>query len=152
ARDALGLKPRATSSGGRYLLQVPELASGAGLQWITDAIRILVRLGLKADDVVAWSKKPQDSSIAAKFGVSLKGEYTTSAWIKVAQPILDVSRKKQRDALVAHLTHLPGAPYGETPEELYEYLLLDPQTEPPVVASRIQLAISSVQLFIQRCL
>lgn len=37
-------------------------------------------------------------------------------------------------------------------EQLYEYFLIDPGMEPVVQTSRIRLAISSVQLFIQRAL
>jgi hypothetical protein len=40
----------------------------------------------------------------------------------------------------------------ESVERLYEHFLLDPGMEPVVQTSRIQLAISSVQQFIQRCL
>jgi len=37
-------------------------------------------------------------------------------------------------------------------EQLFEYFLVDPGMEPVVQTSRIQLAIASVQLFVQRCL
>jgi Neuraminidase-like domain len=37
-----------------------------------------------------------------------------------------------------------------TPDSLYEYFLIDPLTQPPVLTSRIRLALSAVQLFIER--
>ena len=37
-------------------------------------------------------------------------------------------------------------------DQLYEYFLIDPATEPVVQTSRLRLAISAVQLFVQRCL
>src|SRR5439155_10426034 len=37
-------------------------------------------------------------------------------------------------------------------EQLFEYFLIDPGMEPVVQTSRLRLAISSVQTFIQRCL
>jgi hypothetical protein len=40
----------------------------------------------------------------------------------------------------------------DTPDNLYEYLLIDTQNQPPVQTSRILLALSSVQLFIERVL
>ena len=152
ARKALAFETRVTPTAGMFTLEVPALTTGAGLRRMTDAVTALVRLGSNPDDLVSWSKKWIDSQVATKVRASLKGRYTPTAWRRVAQPIFDVLRKKQRDALVAHLTHLMGTPYGETQEQLFEHLLLDPGTEPPVFASRIQLAISSVQLFVQRCL
>lgn len=39
-----------------------------------------------------------------------------------------------------------------TPDDLYEFFLIDVETQPPVETSRIRLALSSVQLFIERIL
>jgi Neuraminidase-like domain/Putative peptidoglycan binding domain/Salmonella virulence plasmid 28.1kDa A protein len=39
-----------------------------------------------------------------------------------------------------------------TPDKLFEYFLIDSQSQPPVQTSRIRLALSSVQLFIERVL
>ena len=38
----------------------------------------------------------------------------------------------------------------DTPDKLFEYFLIDVETQPPVETSRIRLALSSVQLFIER--
>jgi hypothetical protein len=149
---ALNVATNVVSASAPFVYEVPELRTGAGLQRVADSIAALVRLGLNPNDVVGWATKPIDAAVATKVRGALKGRYAPDAWRRVARPIFDVLRKKQRDALVAHLTHLPNAPYGETPEQLYEYLLLDSGMEPPVLTSRIQLAISSVQLFALRCL
>jgi hypothetical protein len=151
-RTALGYAVKTTPTSGTFVIEVPGLDTGAALRSVTDAVAALIRLGLKPEDVVAWSTKAITPDIARKVRSALKGRYAPAAWRRIAQPIFDALRKKQRDALVAYLTHLAGAPYGETREELFEYLLLDPGTEPAVLASRIQLAISSVQLFVLRCL
>ena len=48
---------------------------------------------------------------------------------------------------------LPVAPTGnpfDSPDSLLEYFLVDVQTQPPVLTSRIRLALSQVQLFIER--
>jgi hypothetical protein len=152
ARAALGYAVKTTQAAATWTLELPELTTGSGLRAFVDAGSALSRLGLNPDDVVRWAKQPVDRGVATKLRAAVKGRYAPSAWRHVAQPLFDGLRKKQRDALVAYLTHLPGAPFGQTQDELFESLLFDPGTEPPVLASRIQLAISSVQLFVQRCL
>jgi Neuraminidase-like domain/FHA domain len=44
----------------------------------------------------------------------------------------------------------PAGPAFDTPDSLYEYFLVDTQTQPAVETSRIRLALSAVQLFIER--
>ena len=43
----------------------------------------------------------------------------------------------------------PGPAFG-TADSLYEYFLIDTQTQPAVQTSRIRLALSAVQLFVER--
>ncbi|WON73553.1 neuraminidase-like domain-containing protein [Nitrosospira sp. Is2] len=151
-RDALGYNITKSTEGNISVYQVIGLSTGDELRRLTNAITGLVRLNLRPADIIQWARKPVDAAVATKIRAALKGRYPPSAWRELVQPIFDQLRKKQRDALVAHLVNLPNSPYGATQEQLLERLLLDPGTEPPVLASRIQLAISSVQLFIQRCL
>lgn len=135
---------------------VPALADPARLSETLDVIKCCIRLRLQPDVIVKFATMPVDDKVAQKLHAAVKARYARSAWHKLAQPIFDGLRKKQRDALVAHLTHVLDdkgqSRYGETMEKLFEHLLLDPGMEPVVLASRIQLAISSVQLFVQRCL
>lgn len=135
---------------------VPALANPARLRDTLEAIKCCTRLRLQPDAIVEFATMAIDEKVAQKLRAAVKARYARSAWRKLAQPIFDGLRKKQRDALVAHLTYMvndEGRPrYGETMEQLFEHLLLDPGMEPVVLASRIQLAISSVQLFVQRCL
>ena len=44
----------------------------------------------------------------------------------------------------------PAGPAFDTPDSLYEYFLIDTQTQPVVETSRIRLALSAVQLFVER--
>jgi len=152
ARKGLGYNTKTTGAAAPFALEMPGLTTVAGLRGMTDAVSAIVRLGLKPEDIADWSTRPIDATVATQVRAALKGRHGSGAWRRIAQATFDILRKKQRDALVARLTHMPGAIYGETQEQLFEYLLLDPGSEPPVLASRIQLAISSVQLFIQRCL
>jgi hypothetical protein len=51
------------------------------------------------------------------------------------------------------LTFVPAnAVEIDTPDKLFEYFLIDVETQPPVETSRIRLALSAVQLFIERVL
>ena len=43
-----------------------------------------------------------------------------------------------------------AGPAFDTPDSLYEYFLIDPQTQPAVETSRTRLALSAVQLFVER--
>ena len=72
------------------------------------------------------------------------------------KPINDEMRGLQRDALVAYILHQmrenPTTAHIDTPDKLFEYFLMDVQMEPCMQTSRIRHALSSVQLFIERCL
>ena len=88
--------------------------------------------------------------------------YAEADWLTVVKPIDDTMRQSQRDALVAYILQQLGDKPPSTPpsqndlsnfntlDKLFEYFLIDPGTEPPVETSRIRLAISAVQIFIER--
>src|SRR5204863_2831640 len=82
--------------------------------------------------------------------------YDPASWRDVVQPINDAMRGLQRDALVAYILHQmrsnPASVHIDTADKLFEYFLVDVQMEPCMLTSRIRHALSSVQLFIQRCL
>ena len=100
--------------------------------------------------IIGENTPPEDRyQIARDLKQSVKSRFEEDAWQRVAQPIFDRLRQRQRDALVSYVMHLRG--FGQL-EELYGEFLMDPGMEPVVQTSRIRLAIASVQLFIQRCL
>ncbi|WP_322756069.1 neuraminidase-like domain-containing protein, partial [Frankia sp. Cas3] len=126
-----------------------------------DALTLVERLGSPAGTIKGWTAitapvgaagaptNEQRFAIAQDVKETVRSRLDPAAWQRAAQPIFDRLRGRQRDALVAAITHrekLSG------PEELYEHFLLDPGMEPVVRTSRIRLAISSVRLFVQRCL
>src|SRR6202035_5759769 len=45
---------------------------------------------------------------------------------------------------------LPAGPAFDSPDSLYEQFLIDTQTQPAVLTARIRLALSAVQLFVER--
>ncbi len=93
-------------------------------------------------------------AIAAALRNAVKSQYTPDQWRPVAQSVFDPLRQKKRDALCAYILGLPAIQkFGATDTNgLFEYFLVDPAMEPVVQTSRIRLALSSVQTFIQRCL
>ena len=122
---------------------------------IWQALKTVNQLGVSADALIDWlnivnptEQAQKRQEIIENLRNTLKSRYDTADWQRVAQAIFDPLRQKKRDALVAYILHKDNF---ERPEELFEYFLIDPGMEPVVQTSRIKLAISSVQLFIQRC-
>jgi peptidoglycan hydrolase-like protein with peptidoglycan-binding domain len=96
----------------------------------------------------------QGVTIAAALRNAIKAQFTPDLWRPIAQAVFDPLRQAKRDALCAYVLNLPAIQtFGVTDQNgLFEYFLVDPGMEPVVQTSRIRLAISSVQTFIQRCL
>lgn len=69
-------------------------------------------------------------------------------WPDEEKEVLDKIRQRRRDASVDYLVQLRQV---RDANDLYGYYLIDPQMGPCMATSRIVQAISSVQLFIQRC-
>jgi hypothetical protein len=145
----LELKASATAVGGDYQVDTPGLADEQGLRRLWDALVVVERLGLGAAAAIAAATPAPDASVAHQLRDAVRAHHDLDGWRSLARAVNDPLRQRRRDALVAYLLHKLGL---ERVEELYERLLLDPATEPVVLTSRIRLAISSVQLFIQRCL
>jgi hypothetical protein len=102
----------------------------------------------------ASSDKPDPGvTIAANLRNALKAQYTPDIWRPIAKSVFDPLRQAKRDALCDYILNLPAIKnFGVTDQNgLFEYFLVDPGMEPVVQTSRIRVAISSVQTFIQRC-
>lgn len=150
----LGMKTTSSTGGGKRTTVAAELVDERGLRRLWEALVMVELLGAPAASVAGWTKvvssKPEDqAAIARDLRNVTKARYEPEAWQRVAQPIFDVLRRRQRDALVAYVMEKKKF---DRVEQLFEYFLIDPGMEPVVQTSRIQLAIASVQLFVQRCL
>jgi hypothetical protein len=104
----------------------------------------------------ALSNAPTAASVAS-LQSALRAQYAAADWLAVVQPINDPLRIAQRDALVAYIlqgfkSNPPPPPYNDvdTSDKLFEFFLMDVENQPAVLTSRIRLALSSVQLFIER--
>lgn len=117
------------------------------------AVSLLTRLGVSAETAKGWSISDdlgQMKTVAAAIKNTVKAKYDNDAWLTVAEPLKNHLREQQRSALVAHL--VARRPDIEEASDLFEHYLIDVEMNSCMKTSRIKQAISSVQLFVQRCL
>lgn len=111
----------------------------------------------------AATNDPTAANTVALQGI-LRSRHTEEDWRDVITPINDALRIRQRDALVTHILTQANTTILEalgiaasenriaTTEDLFSYFLFDVQMQPCMKTSRIRLALSSVQTFIERSL
>lgn len=123
-----------------------------GLVALSRAMDLLRASGLDGATAVAWMTDPVDSAPIIAAARAVAGE---AQWAARAKPIRDTLLGRQRDALLAYLhgAGLPGDLPGTFPTALdvRDRYLIDFKTGPQVLTTRLGLARSSVQLFIDRC-
>ncbi len=143
-------------------LSLTSLSNITNFARVFDAMQIVKSSGVSAGALLgALTNAPGASGITA-LQSALRAQYAEADWLTVVKPIYDAMRMAQRDALVAYIlqsfnTKPPPAPYNgantpTTADELFEYFLIDTQTQPAVETSRLLLALSTTQLFIERVL
>jgi hypothetical protein len=120
---------------------------------LLECVGMIGRLGISAKSLFRWATITSDfetlESIGHEIKKSVHAQYDADTWLTIAKPLNDKLRDAQRNALVAYL--LPRMELKDT-NQLFEYFLIDPEMSPCTETSRISLAHSSVQLFVQRCL
>jgi hypothetical protein len=153
----LGYQPTSALAAGVLTVTAAAFAQEQTLARLWAALQMLQRLGvplaaLTGVATVIDSTAPHDDRLVAARDLqnALKALYDQEAWLRVAPSVVDKLRQRQRDALVAHILHTHPEGFTDA-NQLFEYFLIDPGMEPVVRTSRIRLALSSVQLFIQRC-
>lgn len=135
-------------------IQIPPIK---GLARLLSALEMARKLSLSSAQAIqglaaAWETPgtPIPYTTARALRDTLKSHFRSEQeWRRAIKPVSDRLRKTRRDRLVSYLLPLCKL---TRPEELYEYLLIDPMTEPIVETSRLLFMTASVQLFIQRCL
>lgn len=133
----------------------PSFDSEKPLHRLWDALQMIERFGVQPEWLQHWtlsasmrSSPQQRRELVDGLKKALKARFEPETWQRWMQPISNRLRARQRDALLAFIMEQRGF---DRAEQVYEDLLIDPGMEPVVQTSRIRLAISSVQLFIQRC-
>ncbi|MFF3871891.1 neuraminidase-like domain-containing protein [Streptomyces sp. NPDC001978] len=134
-------------------LTVNDLGDLANLRRVTAALDLVATTLQPASDLIAWTVPNPDGVLVRGVRETLKERMDLAAWRESMQSVSDAVRNARRDALVAYILHHDTPlPEIETPDQLYEYFLVDVQMDACMQTSRIRLALSTVQLFVQRCL
>jgi hypothetical protein len=123
---------------------------------VYDALSLIRKMGISASALIKATANEPTGVTVRDFQSALRAQFDAADWRDLVQPINDAMRGLQRDALVAYILHQmrsnPASEHIDTPEKLFEYFLMDVQMEPSMQTSRIRHALSSAQLFIERCL
>ena len=123
---------------------------------VYDAFELIGLMGIAGGAIIGATTNDPGPDTVRNLQGALRARYEPDDWREVIQPINDVLRGLRRDALVAYVLHQmrsrPATAHIDTPDKLFEFFLMDVQMESCMQTSRIRHALSSVQLFIERCL
>jgi len=146
-------EPDVTEVLNRFGLTRSGLSDLNNLRKVMEAMNLITAIGYPAVQSLNWMTGDPGYDLVAGIKATLKENLSNAAWTESMQSVNDVVRNQLRDALVSFiLQYKRPSPEIITPDKLYEYLLVDVQMDACMKTSRIRLALSSVQLFIQRCL
>lgn len=122
---------------------------------VFDAFNPVQTLGIPASALIEAVTNDPDITkpILRDFQSALRARYAVSDWRNLVQPISNSLRSVQRDALIGYILQQfrEAGSTIDTADKLFEYFLMDVQMEPCMQTSRIRHALSSLQLFIERC-
>ena len=117
----------------------------------------LHRIGVDVETLLPWidrSDELQEESTAQQVRQTVKSKYEVAEWLRKVQPIEDELREKKRRAIAAYLierSRRNDSEHWDSAGDLFKYFLIDTEMSACQLTSRIKQAISSVQLFVQRC-
>jgi hypothetical protein len=116
--------------------------------------RILKQLGVSAKITWQWAQPKPTRKVVNEIKLAAKAKYDEDQWLSIAEPIRDKLRKKQSTVLIdATLSQVNSThPDIKDVNDLYGFFLMDIEMNPCMITSRVKQAISSVQLFMHRCL
>lgn len=134
-----------------YLLSAsglnPQFSKANWLLQLDEAYIFIDRTETSAEQLTIWAEEDVQPSHALAARNTAKAQYERKEWPDIAQELRDPLREKQRDALESYIIYTMG--FVDT-DDLYAHYLIDTQTNACMYTSRIKLAISAVQLFVQR--
>jgi hypothetical protein len=145
------------------------------LRRLPGCFSLMRRLGITASRALQWAQiRFQDTSVVpaitywaftltdAPRTIQLaqdvrniaRAKHDDKSWAEVAKPLSDAIRDPRKAALVGYILAMPSIIERNVTDSgrLFEFFLVDVETTSCAETSRIKQAISSVQLFIHRCL
>ena len=127
-------------------------ADFSGESWIkrlADAFEVIDKS--EAEAAQLWSLNTLDATVdQGRLARTIaNASYSTEKWLEIAPEIRDPLREKQRDALQVFVVNDGGFVDADN---LYSHYLIDTQMSACTLTSRVRLALSSIQLWMQRIL
>ena len=125
---------------------------------LSNALRVSEAIGADIDRLFGWANPVSQFSvchhIAEGIRATLRARYDQENWEQVVKPLNDQLREDQKLALISYLlVQQDLIDWGVVDaDSLFEFFLIDVQMDACMETSRIKQAISTVQLFVQRCL
>lgn len=120
-------------------------------------LKVVHQIGLDIDQLFKWGEPPNDFGQAKKISgairEAIRARYQQDEWEEAIKDVHNQRRENQKQALIAYLLAQPVLlEWGvRDADSLFEFFLIDVQMDACMETSRIKQAISSVQLFVQRC-
>lgn len=129
------------------------LQNGQAFYKFYEIAKLTEKAGVSAKELWTWADEVISPKIASSIKNAAKAMYSKEAWLKVAPPLRDRLRTKQRDSLAGYLIAYEkdaGKLKFKSESDLLDHYLIDVEMEPSMLTSRIKQACSSIQMFIQR--
>ncbi len=142
-----------TSVLGHFGVNRADLSKLSILKKVMDAMNAMSTIHYPATDVLTWITSDPSHELVTGIKATVKQKVTEATWFETMQTVSDPVRNLLRDALVDYILqyHKPSPEITDA-NKLYEYFLIDVEMDACMKTSRIRQALSTVQLFIQRCL
>ena len=135
---------------------VPGFRDPALWYVLRPTMSIVNRLDIRAKQILELLVRVEPTTQAAiTLRNAFRSQFSLERWKEVFKPLRDPLRQRERDALVGYLTTRPvwvgGIPRTFIDaDDLYAFFLIDVQMEADTLISRIVLALSAIQLFVER--
>ncbi len=138
---------------GHFSITRNDLKKLSALKKVWDAMYSISEIYYPAADILSWVTNDPDYNLVAGIKAMVKQKVTEESWLESMQTVNDPVRNLLRDALVNYiLQYSKPSPEVTDANKLYEYFLIDVEMDACMKTSRIRQALSTVQLFVQRCL
>jgi Tc toxin complex TcA C-terminal TcB-binding domain/Neuraminidase-like domain/Salmonella virulence plasmid 28.1kDa A protein len=124
---------------------------------LQETLHVAKKIGVGMGDLFKWgaptSHFSETKKIASDIRETIRARYTQEEWEQAIKSVHDQLRENQKQALIAYLLAQPVLmEWGvRDADSLFEFFLIDVQMDACMETSRLKQALSSVQLFVQRC-